>query len=141
MQLSEHLSIMVMFSSVKSQSRYKRSAYVSLSSLFPRARFNPLQFSNPLQGRNHKISQPDASMHPSDAFSPLRMAFTNATQHTSNVSLLQASVKPCCDLPKLTFPLLLLCLLYSHSNPHNHIFHTHRVTLSLFQFATTTDYY
>jgi len=61
MQLSEHLFIMVMFSSVKSQSRYKRSAYVSLSSSFLRARFNPLQFLNALQGRYHTVSQPDVA--------------------------------------------------------------------------------
>jgi len=98
--------------------------------VFLRARFNPLQFFNLLQGRYHKISQPDASMHPSDAFSPLRMAFTNATQHTSNVSLLQASVKPCCDLPKQsTFPLLLFCLLYSNTSPHYNTFHTHKILL------------
>ena len=40
--------------------------------VFLRARFNPLQFLNALQGRNHMISLPNASMHPSDAFSPLR---------------------------------------------------------------------
>ena len=40
--------------------------------VFLRARFNPIQFFNPLQGRNHTISLPDASMHPSNAFSPLR---------------------------------------------------------------------
>ena len=98
--------------------------------VFLRARFNPLQFFNALQGRNHKTSQPDASMHPSDAFSPLRMAFTNATHHTSNASLLQASLKPCCDLPKQnTFPLLLLCLLYSNSSPHYNTFHTHKILL------------
>ena len=53
-----------------------------------------------------------------------KLALTNATQHTSDVSLLQASVKPCCDLPKQsTFPLLLLCLLYTNSSPHTTISH------------------
>jgi len=50
--------------------------------VFLRARFNPLQFLNPLQGRNHKINLPDASMHPSDAFSPLRTGLDKCyTQH------------------------------------------------------------
>jgi len=40
--------------------------------VFLRARFNPLQFFNPLQTRNHTINLSDASMHASDAFSPLR---------------------------------------------------------------------
>jgi len=40
--------------------------------VFLRARFNPLQLFNPLLGRNHTISLPDASMHPSNAISPLR---------------------------------------------------------------------
>ena len=40
--------------------------------VFLRARFNPPQFFNALQGRNDNIRQPDASMQPSDAFSPLR---------------------------------------------------------------------
>jgi len=100
--------------------------------VFLRARFNPLQCFNPLQGRTHKISQPDASMHPSDAFSSLRTGLDKCyTQHTCNVSLLQASVKPCCDLPKQrTFPLLLLCLLYSNSSPHYNTFHTHKILVS-----------
>ena len=59
------------------------------------------------------------------------LALTNAIQHTSNVSLLQASVKPCCHLPKQsTFPLLLLCLLYSKSRPHYKTFHNHKILLS-----------
>ena len=71
-----------------------------------------------------------------------RQARTNAIHHTSNANLLQASVKPCCDLPKQnTFSLLLLCLLYSNSNPNYDIFLTHSILLYLLQFVTTTDYY
>ena len=56
------------------------------------------------------------------------LALTNATHNTCNVILLQASVKPCCDLPKQsTFPLLLLCLLYSNSSPHYNTSHTHKI--------------
>ena len=92
--------------------------------VFLRARFNPLQFLNALQGRNHTISQQDASMHPSDAYVHYELALTNAIRHTSNVSLLQGNVKPCCDLPKQsTFPLFLLSLQYSNSSPHNDTFH------------------
>jgi len=58
------------------------------------------------------------------------LALTNVTQHNFNVSLLQASVKSSCDLPKQsTFPLLLLCLLYSNSSPHYNTFHNHKILL------------
>jgi len=41
---------------------------------------------------------------------------SSAIHHTSNVSLLQENVKPCCDLPKqTTFRLLLFCLPYLYS--------------------------
>jgi len=35
--------------------------------IFLRARFKPIQFFNALQGRKHTISQPDPSMHASNA--------------------------------------------------------------------------
>ena len=72
MQLFEHLFIMLMFSSVLSQSRYKRSVVCHSVPVLLRAHFNPLQFFNSLLGRNHTISLPDVSMHPSIAFSPLQ---------------------------------------------------------------------
>jgi len=44
--------------------------------VFLRARFNPLQFLNALQGRNHTITQPDASMHPSNAYAHYEQTLT-----------------------------------------------------------------
>ena len=108
-----------MFSSVKSQSRYKRSAYVSLSSRFSTCPFQSITVSQGVTG-TLACTQVTPSVH-------YEQALTNATHHTCNVSLLQANVKPCCDLPKQsTFPLLLLCLLYSNSSPHYNTFHTHK---------------
>jgi len=128
---------MPMFSSVKSQSWYKRSAYVSLSSSFLCARFNPLQFFSALQGHNHRSASQTLPSTQVTRSVHYELALTNAICHTSNVSLLQASVKPCCDLPKQnTFPLLLLCLLYSY--PHYDTFHTHSIQTLLFQIASTT---
>jgi len=104
---------------------------VSLSSSFLRARFNPLQFFNPLQGRNHKNSQPDASMHPSDAFSPLRTCLDKCyTQHFQ----CKSTTRKRKTLLRLTetehISLFLLSLLYSNSSPHTDTFHAHK-TLNL----------
>jgi len=72
------------------------------------------------------------------------LALTNVTHNTFDVSLLQASVKLCCDLPKQsTFPLLLLCLIYSNW-AHITTFHTHKILLrcsnaQLPQFTTWTE--
>ena len=99
MQLSEHLFIMVMFSSVKSQSRYKRNAYVSLSSSFSTCPFqSTIVFQSVTGTQPHEqpcqtlaCTQVTRSVH-------YELALTNAIHHTSDVSLLQASIKPCCDL-------------------------------------------
>jgi len=79
-----------MFSSVKSQSRYKRSAYVSLSSSFLRARFDPLQFSISLQGRYHTLASSPLlpfSFH----VTPLRMGLDKC--YTPHVQFQSATCK------------------------------------------------
>jgi len=127
---------MLMFPSVKSQSRYKRSAYVSLSSVFLRARFNPLQFFNALQGRN-TISQPDASKPPSNAIKKgLYKCYTTYFQCQSATSKRETLLR-LTETEHISFA----CLIYSDSRPHNDDFHAHSVTLSLHQLANTTNYY
>jgi len=130
MQLFEHLFI-IMFPSVKSQSRYKRSAYVSLSSSFSTCPFQSTTVFQSITGTQPQSAcQTLACTHVTRSVH-YELALTKATQHTSDVSLLQANVKPCCDLPKQsTFPLLLLCLLYSNSSPHYNTFHTYNILLS-----------
>ena len=134
-----------MFSSVKSQSRYKRSAYVSLSSSFSTCPFQSTSFSMRYTDATTRSASQSLACTQVTPLVHYELALTNATHHTCNVSLLQASVKPCSDLPKQsTFPLLLLCLLYSNSSPHYNTFHTHKhylVAPTMDQRATTTDYY
>jgi hypothetical protein len=66
---SEYLFILLMFSSIKSQSLYKRKFYVSLSSSFSICPFQPIITFCPLQVHIETGSQPDASMNPEHVFS------------------------------------------------------------------------
>jgi len=130
MKLSDHLFITLMFSSVKSQPRYKRSGCVTQFQFF----YVPVSILYSFSMRYRDATTRSASQMLActqiTRSVHYELALTNATHHTSNVSLLQASVKPCCDLPKQsTFPLFLLCLLYSKSSPHYDTFHTHKILL------------
>jgi len=62
MPLSEHLFIILMFTSVKSQSRYKRSAYVSLSSSFSTCPFQYITVSQWVTG-TQPHGQPARRLH------------------------------------------------------------------------------
>ena len=89
-----------MSSSIKSQSPYERSVYVSLTSSFSTCLFHSMSFFNALQGRNETISQPDASMHTGifrvenvcNAYLHYEQTLSNAIHYTSTVNLLQESV-------------------------------------------------
>ena len=145
-----YLFIMHMFSSTESQSRYKRSFYVSLSSSFSTCPYQSMSFSmryrvttkrsasQTLECTHTCTFRVENVTHKSITNRSCQMLYTN----TSNVNLLQEKVKPCCDLPKeRTFPLFLLCLLHINCNSHNDALQTHRLILSLFQLTNTTDYY
>jgi len=113
-----------MFSSIKSQSRYKRICYVSFSSSFFNTRLiqdniQCISGTQPNDQSSRRQHAPEHIYFPSKMFlNPVHYEQTlpSAIHHTSNVSL-QENVTPCFDLPnQTTFPLSLFCLPYLYTD-------------------------
>ena len=130
MQLSEHLFITVMFPSVTSQSRHKRSAYVSLSSSFSTCPFQSITVFQCVTG-TQPHEQPTRRQHaPKRRVRPLRTGLDKCyTPHFQ----CKSTTRKHKTLLRLTetehISLFLLSLLYWNSSPHNDTFHTHKMLL------------
>jgi len=132
-------------SSIKSQSRYKRSFYVSLSFSFSTSLFQPMTIfsmryrdamkrsaSQTLAGTQTCIFRVE---NVCNAYLHYEQTLPNAIHYSSNVNLLQESVLFAVTYRNRPHFLCSICLLHSNSNPHNHALHTHRLILQF------TDYY
>ena len=123
-----------MSSSIKPQSRYKRSFYVSLRSSFSTCLFQSMTV---FSMRYRDVTKRSASQtlactqtcifrveNVCNAYLHYEQTVSNAIHHTSNVNLLQESVNFAVTYRNRAHFLCSICLLYSISNPHNNALHT-----------------